>query len=375
MGAPPKLFISTGEESGDLHAANLCKELRAREPGVQLFGLGGRHMRDEGVEILYPLPDLALIGFVEVVKKLPKIMHVKNLTLRAWDERKPDAVVLLDYPGFHLRLAKLAHERGIPVFYYIAPQVWAWKEGRVARMRETLRRLMVIFPFEERYFRQHGVDAVYVGHPLTERIEPPAAGSEDRPLPETPTVGLLPGSRANELRYMLPPMIEAARRLRARMARARFLLPLAKALPDSALDRFRLPEWIEVCRDNGYARRREMDYAWTSSGTATVENALLGIPMAVVYRTGRVNMFIGRRLVRVPYIGMVNLVAQKGICPEFIQEQCHPEQLARHAFELLSDFDRLREMRRDLRAIRERIGPRRASSAAAAAILEGLGRA
>ncbi len=369
-----KLFISVGEESAELHASRLCEELKNQCPGIELFGFGGNRMKDAGVEILYPLPDLALIGFVEVIKKLPQVARVKHLAEEIWNERKPDAILFVDFPGLHLRLAKRAHELGIPVLYYIAPQAWAWREGRVELMRRVIKKLMVIFPFEEAFFSERGVHTTYVGHPLAERFgvmeEEIPQDSYSNAVPESPLIGLLPGSRRSELRYILPSLIQAAKRLRERNPRARFLFPLASSLPEDALKRFDLPSWIEIRRDPDYRLRKEITFAWTASGTATLENALLGIPMAVVYRTGPVNIFLGRRLVRAPYIGMVNLIAQKGICAEFIQEQCHPESLARHTQTILSSPSRYQEMKDDLKTVRLRLGEKRASANAAREILD-----
>lgn len=359
---PPRLFISVGEASADRYAASLIRAFRQIEPDAKWTGFGGIAMQGENVEILYPLPDLALIGFVEVIKHLPQIFHVKSLALRSWDENPPDAVILIDYPGFHLRLAAEANKRGIPVLYYIAPQAWAWREQRVETMRRIVDRLLVIFPFEERFFQTRGLDAHYVGHPLLEHI--PDTDAVRAPL-ERPEIGLLPGSRKNELKRLLPVLIEAAKRLKERITEARFFMPLADTLPDSFMREFQLPDWIEWGRDAGYQRRRRLTFAWTASGTATVENALLGLPMAVVYRSGSVNAMLARRLIRVPYIGMVNLIARKGICPEFIQEQCHPEQLARNAAELLGDPARYQEMIDDLKTLRQKLGALNASDEAA----------
>lgn len=367
-----KIFISVGEESADRHAARVVQAFNQMQPDAEWFGFGGKSLEQQGVEILYPLPDLALIGFVEVIKRLPTMFHVRAIAEKSWNERKPDAVLLIDYPGFHLHLAKRARERGIPVFYYIAPQAWAWREKRVETMRETIKRLFVIFPFEEHFFQTRGVDAQFVGNPLLDRI--PATPAQERAPLDRPVVGLLPGSRKNELKRLLPTLIGAAQRLRQQKPETRFYLPLAETLPDSFLKNFDVPDWLEVGRDPDYARRKQLTFAWTASGTATMENALMGLPMAVVYRSGTVNAFLARRLIRVPYIGMVNLIAQKGVCPEFIQEQCHPGQLARHAEELLSDAKRYQEMIDDLNALRQKLGgenaAQRAAQAIRAAILE-----
>ncbi len=368
-----KLFISVGEESADLHASRLCEALLHANPDIELFGFGGSKMKAAGVEILFPLPELALIGFAEVIKKLPKIFKIKKLAVKTWNEKKPDAILLVDFPGFHLRLAKQAHEMGIPVLYYIAPQVWAWREERVQSMKKTIDQLLVIFPFEERFFNKRGIQTKYVGHPLCERIVAHERMPQDTDiLPEIPTIGLLPGSRNNELKYLLAVMIEAAKIVREIMPHVQFILPLAETLPEHILDQYNLPSWIEVCRDPTYERRKSLTFAWTCSGTATIENALLGIPMAVVFRTGKINIFLGRRFVRVPYIGMVNLIAQKGICPEFIQEQCQPKVLARNAEELLTNPVRYKEMKDDLQRVREKIGGKKTSELTAKEIISFL---
>ena len=312
-------------------------------------------MRSAGVEILYPLPELAIIGFIEVIKHIPVIRKIEALAKKTWDERKPDAIIFVDYPGLHFRLAKEAHARNIPILYYIAPQVWAWREKRIETMKKWLTHLYTIFPFEEPYFQKHGIPVSFVGHPLIERIPPDFANS--RTIAEnikSPIIGLMPGSRKNELQKLLPIMIQASQLLRSRMPSARFQLLTADSIPDSFMERFPIPDWIEIVRDKNYQRRKEFSFAWCASGTATVENALLAIPMTVVYKINPLNMFLGRRLVRIPYIGMVNLIAQKGICPELIQEQCQPEMLARTAEDILSSPARYEEMIQDLKKFGKR---------------------
>jgi len=370
MTRPFKLFISVGEESADLHTSKVCHELKTRLPEIEMKGFGGEKMRAAGVEILFNLPELALIGFVEVIKHLPQMFKLKNMAVESWQQDKPDAILLVDYPGFHLRLAKVAHDMGIPVLYFISPQVWAWKESRVETMRQVIDALYVIFPFEEPYFARHDIEARYVGHPLIERITPiPATDETTQNKLGKPVIGLMPGSRRNELRYMLPTMLKTAEQLHSNHPDWRFLFPLADTLPDSVLNEFDIPDFIEICRDQNYQRRRDMTLAWTASGTATVENALLGIPMAVVYKTGFVNMFLGRRLVRIQYIGMVNLIAQKGICPEFIQEQFHPGNLVKWTEEVINTPERYKEFLKDLEQLRGKMGNEHTSINTAEAII------
>lgn len=362
-----KIFISVGEESADLHASRLCHELKKHNPNIDLYGFGGDKLKAEGVRILFPLPEMALIGFVEVIKHLPTVFKLESMAKNCWLEEKPDLIIFVDFPGLHFRLAKIAHQMGIPIIYYIAPQAWAWKEGRVEIMQQWVKQLLVIFPFEEHFFQTRGVPTTYVGHPLVERIPLPEVQEDTESNPTR--IGLLPGSRKNELRYLLPVMIQSAELLKQSLPHLTFTLILADTLPDKVLKAFDIPSFITVCRDKNYEHRRKLDFAWTGSGTATVENALLEIPMAVLFRSNPINIFLGRRFVKIPYIGMVNLIAEKGICPEFIQEQCKPEVLARHAYELLTKPARYQEMKEDLKKVRQRIGYQPASQLAADQII------
>jgi lipid-A-disaccharide synthase len=369
-----KLFISVGEESADLHASYLIREMKTLMPNVEWYGFGGEKMKAAGVRILYPLPDLAVTGFVEVIKKLPAIRHVTKLALQSWKTEKPDAIVLVDYPGLNLRLAKWAHQQHIPVYYYIAPQAWAWKENRVHLMREVLQHLFVIFPFEEAFFQNYNIPTTFVGHPFIKELPQRANYPSDDELLTEPVIGLMPGSRRTELKNMLPAMLKAAENVRESIPNAKFIFPLAQSLPESIVNEYDIPSWVTVCRDPDYQHRMSMTFAWTSSGTATVENALLGVPMAVVYRSSWINVAIGRWLIRVPYIGMVNLIAQKGICPEFIQEQCHPRQLSRYVTGLLQNPERYLEMISDLQSIRQKLSAGKDQPSPAQALADQLER-
>ncbi len=364
-----RIFLSAGEQSGDLHGAAVARELLRLAPETELAGLGGGRMESAGVEILYPLPRLALIGFIEVAKHLPSILRVRRLVRKSWEKKPPDLIVLIDFPGFHLRLAALAKSMGIPVVYYIAPQMWAWGEDRAKVLRERVTRLLTILPFEERFFRRHHLDSIFVGHPLMDAL----GGIEQKaykPIrPDKATIGLLPGSRGGELNHILPAMVEAARQLHEQHSELSFILPLAETLDESVLGGFSIPSWMEIVRDPEYKHRLRMDFAWTSSGTATVENAILGVPMIIVYKTGRLNAMIARRLVRVPYIGLANLIAGHGVFPELIQEQVCAPALVSWTLDFLEDDERQRIMYDGLRRIRGKLGPPGASNRAAQEIL------
>lgn len=361
---PYRLFVSAGEASGDLHTANLLRALRDQLP-VTVEGFGGERMAQAGAEILFDLPRMALIGFVEVAKHLPTVYRLFQLARKRWSDARPDAILLTDFPGMHLRLAKVAAEYDIPVIYYISPQLWAWHESRVEQIRRYVKRMIVILPFEVDFYRRHGIDVYYAGHPLLDVVPPALPAKTDS---ERTCIGLLPGSRSGELKHILPVMLEAARRLRGVHPDWRFVLPLASTLPEAILNDFDMPNWIEVIRGEGYTARQTMTVAWTASGTATVENALLGVPMAILYRSHPLNVFLGRRLIRVPYIGMANLIAGNGICPEFIQEQCRPSVLAIWTEEFVLNLDLHRHVREGLSAVRRRLGEPGASQRAAAEV-------
>ena len=367
-GRPFRLFVSAGEASGDLHTANLLRALTALDP-VQLEGFGGQRMADAGVEILFDLPRMALIGFVEVAKHLPTVRRLFKLAHARWEESRPDAILLTDFPGMHLRLARIAAEMEIPVLYYISPQLWAWHESRVEQIRRTVHRMMVILPFEVDFYARHGIEVAYVGHPLLDHMPLSDEGSSP---PDGVRIGLLPGSRVGEIKKMLPVMLRTAQELRSRHPEWEFVLPLASTLPEQVLRSFGLPPWLDVVRDESYATRRGLTLAWTASGTATVENALLGVPMAILYRSHPLNIFLARRLIRIPYIGLANLIAGQGVCPEFIQEQCRPDAIAGWTEEFLHNPERRAAMRNGLGIVHERLGAPGASLRAAQEIARQL---
>jgi lipid-A-disaccharide synthase len=266
-------------------------------------------------------------------------------------------------------LIRLAQSLRIPVVYYIAPQLWAWGEKRVAALHNRIKRLLLILPFEERFFRRHGVDCVFVGHPLMDALGDVESRSYKPIVPGTATIGLLPGSRRSELSYMLPHMLDAARRVRSVHERTTFVLPLAETVQEGAVSGFGIPSWVEVVRDRDWSHRLRMDLAWTSSGTATVENAILGVPMVIIYRTGWLNAMVARRLVRTPYVGLANLVAGCGVCPEFIQEQVRGDNLAAWTLDFFEDEDRQRLMLEGLQRARKALGEQGASRRAASEVL------
>ena len=327
-----KVMIVAGEISGDQHAARLIRELRGVRTDVEFFGIGGDAMRREGVRTVVDAHDMAVVGFYEVLKRYGFFRKVFHRMVGMLESDKPDALLLVDYPGFNLRLAAEAHARGIPVLYYISPQVWAWHKSRIPKMAKILDLLMVIFPFEVDVFKGTGLKAVFVGHPLVESVKRTLA----KPTPELPwppgakRVALLPGSRRQEIRNVLPPMLAAARELRRRDSSVSFLIPAVneeiERLIQAELSALPAGERAVIGVVRGQMREvvRQACAGMVCSGTATVETALLGCPMIVVYRAAPLTYWIGRQLIQVKWLGMVNLVANRTICPEFIQGDARP---------------------------------------------------
>jgi lipid-A-disaccharide synthase len=352
------VFLSAGESSGDLHAARLARELRARQPDVRLLGLGGSRMRDQGVELLADLDTLAVMGFTEVLARLPRLLAVRWRVWRLLEREDVDLVVPVDYPGFNLSLACRARRLGIPCLYYIAPQVWAWRRGRARRLARCADRVCVVLPFEEELLREHGADARFVGHPLMDEVAAGALPSaddtgrtEDGGGEGGPALALFPGSRQQEVRRLLPPFLEASERLRE--ARPGLDVLVARA-PDLEADLFGAASAHLVPPEEALRRATA---ALTKSGTVTLELALAGVPMVVSYRMNPVTHWLARRLVDVEHIGLVNLVAGRRVVPELIQDQVTPARLARLASPLLEeDTSSRRTMLRGLAAVRRRLG-------------------
>ena len=380
MNRPLTLLVIAGEVSGDMHAAGLLAALRRRNPAVTAFGIGGDRLRAAGMTVLYDVRDMAAMGFTEVLGRFPFFYRVFGELLRAARERRPDAVLLVDYPGFNLRLAARAHNVGLRVIYYVCPQVWAWNRRRIPKLARCVDRLITIFPFEARWFANTNLRVDYVGHPLVEEIQrclaaPPAALS----WPGEPRVALLPGSRRQEIAAILPVLWRAAGQVAQNRPGAGFLIPAPTAelagLVRSAVARLSGgPPRFQVVE--GLAREvlRQAQAAMVASGTATLEAALLDCPMVVVYRTAPLTYLLGRALVRIPDIGMVNIVAERRICPEFVQGAATPTAVAEAILPLLDDTPARMGMLTAFREVRERLGPPGASDRAAALVLKELGR-
>lgn len=323
----PTILLSAGEPSGDLHGAAVARELRRRWPSARLFGLGGPRMAGEGVELLADLRDLAVMGFAEVAGRLPYFLRLFRRLREEMTSRGADLVLPIDYPGFNLRLAGAARTSGIPVLYYIAPQVWAWHRSRIRRLAEEADRLAVVLPFEEPIFREAGARVHFVGHPLLDA--PPLEVTREAFCTShgldasRPVLALFPGSRAQEVTRHLDLFIDTAERVRRHRPEVQPVIATSGAVARSAYDGVPYPT-----TEDSRALLSHATAALVKSGTTTLEAALAGTPMVIAYRTSRLTYALARRLVRVEHIGLVNLVAGERLVPEFVQDAAEPEVLA-----------------------------------------------
>ena len=370
------VLIIAGETSGDLHGSNLVREMKRRDPGLRFVGIAGPRMRAEGVEAVFRAEDLSFLGFAEVLRHLPLIRRVLRTMTRLLDELQPNLVILIDYPGFNLRFAQRARRRGIPVFYYIAPQVWAWGTSRLKKMAERIDRLAVILPFEENLLRQHGLDAHFVGHPLLELAH------DDTPRelfcgragvnPDARLIGLFPGSRRQEVRRHLPVMLELADQIGKQLPDTRFLIAQAPDLPAEVYTGLRStwPRGVQLLPDHHYALMNHAAALVVASGTATLEAAIFGTPFVIVYKVSPLTWLVARRLVKLPYIGLVNVVAGRRVVPELLQGDFTAENLSRTVRALLEDEALRRQMRANLLDVRRQLGRPGAAGRAAELALD-----
>ena len=356
------IMIVAGEASGDMHGANLVREMLNLDPALNFYGIGGNRLREEGVELLANASDMAVVGLTEVVSKLGSILKIMGMMKRSLDERRPDIVILIDYPDFNIPLAKAAKKRGIKVFYYISPQVWAWRKSRIGQIKKTVSKMAVILPFEVEMYRQKDFGVNYVGHPLLDMVKLNYSKQESRKkfgLSEDKiTIGILPGSRTSEVRILMPELLRAAQILKREMPDLQFILPLADTLEETSVTKiisgFNVD--VKVVSGHTYDVISCADLALVASGTATLETALLGVPMIIVYKISLLSYFIGRLFVHVKNIGLVNIIAGKTIVPELIQGDASGMRIAAESLSILKNGERRQKMIKELEAIRARLG-------------------
>ncbi len=365
----PRILISAGEASGDYYAAQLARELARRHPDLTFFGCAGTHLREAGVDPVIRTEDLAVVGLVEVLHHIPRIWLRFRKLIAAAAERRPDLAILTDSPDFNLRVAAKLKRLGVPVLYLVAPQVWAWRQGRVRVMRRVIDRLLCIFPFEEAFFSRHGVPVTFIGHPLTTRVRPALSREAffaKHNLPaDRPLVTVLPGSRRSEALRHLPDLIGAARLL-SQDRPLTFLLPASPTCGAAFFEPHLAGTPIRAIEGEAWDAMAHCDVALAASGTVTVEAMLLNTPMVTYYRVTPLTWTIGKPLVKVPFYSMVNLIAEKPVVAELIQHDMTPERLAAAAARLLDNSGERETMKADLARIAQRLaGPGDAMARAA----------
>ncbi len=371
-----KIFISAGEASGDLNGASVAAALRAVRPDIRIFGMGGEMMRAAGVEIVYDIADLGVMGIVEVAMSLPKLFRLRDFLADWLARERPDVLVVIDYPGFNTRLAKMAKKLGIPVISYISPSAWAWGRGRAIEVAETVTKVAAIFPFEADVYRQAGADVVFVGHPLLDIVKPSRPKEEAYALfgadPAKPVVVLMPGSRRQEIDRLLPVMLAAMEKIAANMPDCQIFLPVASTISREILQNIIEGYKVNVrlTAGNTYDLMNIGTVAVASSGTATLEAAIMGLPTVIVYKMAAVTYLLGKLLVKIPHIGLPNIVAGRRVVPELVQGQASADNIARETRAILADPAVRARVAADLTEVRQRLGESGAVGRVAEVILE-----
>jgi lipid-A-disaccharide synthase len=368
------ILVVAGDPSGDLHAANLIKALRAKDPEISVTAMGGVRMQEVSDRFLYNLVSVGAVGFAEPLKHFFLWFKLIKLLRRYMEEKRPACVIAVDFYGFNHQVLGLAAHRKIPAFYYISPQVWASRAGRAAKIAKLTREIFVIFPFEEALYKKAKGNATFVGHPLLDLMPEPQATrppSEDGVL----KIGILPGSRKSEISRHLPLFVKAFYRIKEQHPKARAYLFAVPEFPDEnivpaleAVEKYWSKD-IEIVREKDYRERAGLDFAFTCSGTATLENGLLGVPMAVAYRMSKFTYQIAKRVVKTPYISLVNILLKKPAVKELIQEDATVDNLAQEAFAYINNPPRMQAARKELLGLRAMLGDRGAAERAAGRIL------
>jgi lipid-A-disaccharide synthase len=360
-----KLAIVAGEASGDLHAAEVLRELKRLDPSIETFGIGGDLLAREGMRLVHHAREMGIVGFFNVLRHLRMFRRIFDETVTEIARQKPDAVLLVDYPGFNLRMARRCKELGLRVVYYISPQLWAWRRGRVKQVAKYVDRMIVIFPFEETFYREHGIEAAYVGHPLIEEI-----GHIQRPpkRDETVRIALLPGSRKAEVASLLPAMVDAVEIL-ARERSVDAYVVRAPTIPRELLDQYVTGSKVRVVAHDHGEPVAAADVALSSSGTATLECAVLGTPVIVMYRLSLANYWLGRMVVTIPHFALINILAGKKIVPELIQGDVNGQTIASETRRLLEPANYAAVVE-ELAAVRSKLGDAGAARRAAEILID-----
>lgn len=357
-----RIMIVAGEASGDLHGGNLVQAMHQIDPSLRFYGIGGKKLKAAGVELIADSADMAVVGLTEVVSKLGMILKVMAQMKALLKADRPDLIILIDYPDFNLSLAKAAKKYGVRVFYYISPQVWAWRRGRIGKIKKIVDKMAVILPFEASLYNKAGVDATFVGHPLLDVVR--AKYSREEALRRfglregITTVGILPGSRQSEVVRLLPEMLMAAEIIEKKLSSVQFVLPLADTLETHFVSNIirQYPIKVKVIPDEIYDVIGCADIAMVASGTATLETALMGTPMIIIYKVSAPSYYVGKMVINIDHIGLVNIMAGKTIVPELIQEAAIPEAIAAEVIDIITNRERMDDIKTELSKIRDMLG-------------------
>ena len=380
MSTPKRIVIIAGEESGDQHAANIVTTLLSENPTLQFSGIGGRHMQNAGVELVSDLARFGVTGFSEVLRHAFVIKKAFTAIKKHLEAIKPDLLILVDYPGFNLRLAKFAkHELGLRVLYYISPQIWAWKAKRIHTIQSCVDRMAVILPFEKQIYQKANVPVSFVGHPLVNKIPDYTDLNQIRVDLGLPTdkklVALLPGSRGNEIDRHMPVLVKTIKLLSSKDSNLHFVIPIAGTLEPDRIKNYFTDSKAAISFISGQSIKVAAcsDAVVVASGTASLECALLLKPMCIIYRTSRLTYFAAKRLIKVKYIGLCNLLQNKLIAPELIQQECNPASLAKMVIELLDNHDMSQQMIRQLSVLKKSLSAEESDCSIAELVTRELG--
>ncbi len=370
------ILIIAGETSGDMRGAPLVRAMKKKRPDLEFVGIGGDHMAEAGVELLYHVRETSILGFFEVVKHLPFIRKMLQELLDVVKSRKPVMVLLIDYPGFNLRFAKRMYRLNVPVCYYISPQVWAWGNDRVKKIVKWIGRMIVVFPFELDIYKKEGMDVHFTGHPLRDEVKPSFSKSaffkSSGLNTKHPALGLLPGSRKQEVSELLPPMMDACKILKEKIPDLQIILGKAPDLPAEFYKEYLSIDKIQLIENKTYDVMAHSDTVLVASGTATLETGLLGTPMVIVYKMSPVSYFIGKNIVKLKNIGLVNIVAGETVVPERLQNEVNGSCLAETAYPMLTDTSVQKSCQDKLKNVQNKLGEPGASKRAAECVLDYL---
>lgn len=371
-----KIMIIAGEKSGDIHGANLVNEIKKLSSDITFDGVGGDRLAEAGVKLMYNMTDLAVLGASEIIRKFSQFYAILKDIVSTLKKEHFDAVILIDFPGFNLRLAERIRKLGIPIIYYISPQVWAWRKKRVNLITELVDKMIVILPFEKKCYQNVNIDVDFVGHPLLDSIKVSHTKEELKKefniKGNIPLIGLLPGSRENEISRILPVMMESAALITKSIPEARFIIPAATPMLKKKIKdiTYQYPIKPLVCQDYSHEIMKAADLVLVASGSATLETAFFTTPMIIIYKVSFLTWILAKMLVKIPHIGLVNIVAGSEIAPEFIQHNAKTDVIAKNAVVLLTDKAQREKVKKELGLVKEKLGSPGASTRAAKIVLE-----